>query len=369
MAVYRIFGEHLVSETEFAQKGTEITRMAAAPPDAAHPSITLANDAVLSMQTIKPAAGPDLIQFPPVAFGQPMTVDIRSAYTGAVGSKSFFDGTGDIAMVSGVKNWSSFNASARALNFVQKKLGRHGMLKGPNAIEDGTRIVAYEKAVATSQIITTYEIVAAPPDDGLLAKLGGAFSAAAGIPLFMPYAGALLAAGQLVPVVGKLIDALSGQTQRWSESADLTFDLPGFAPVSADFRLVAHAGSPLEQMRYKPNVGVVDANDALYAGDEPYVVIAVYGGARPELDNFAPGVVVADMARRFYPSSTGVGAAFDDVLAMARIASDWKFRQQADKLAEQIGALPKGDANIDKLTRQRTAVVANIQNTLLRPNP
>ncbi|WP_421020782.1 hypothetical protein, partial [Klebsiella pneumoniae] len=77
----------------------------------------------------------------------------------------------------------------------------------------------------------------------MLTKLGGAFTAAAGVPLFLPYAGALLAAGQLVPLAGSLIDAIGARSPGWHQSAELSFDLPGYAPVAADFRLVAPATS------------------------------------------------------------------------------------------------------------------------------
>lgn len=236
MAVYRIFGEHLISEGEFAVKGAEVTRLVAAG-SGAQPSITLDNGGVLSFAAVDVGQG-DAVAFPAVAYGKPMTIDIRSVYTGNVGSKSLFDGTGDIAVVSGVKDWSSVKASARGLNFVASKTGRHALLAGPDALSDGTRLVAYQKAVATAQVVASFEIVAAPPDPVLLTKLGGAFTAAAGVPLFLPYAGALLAAGQLVPLAGSLIDAIGARSPGWHQSAELSFDLPGYAPVAADFRLV-----------------------------------------------------------------------------------------------------------------------------------
>ncbi len=228
MAVYRIFGEHLISEGEFAVKGAEVTRLVAAG-SGAQPSITLDNGGVLSFAAVDVGQG-DAVAFPAVAYGKPMTIDIRSVYTGNVGSKSLFDGTGDIAVVSGVKDWSSVKASARGLNFVASKTGRHALLAGPDALSDGTRLVAYQKAVATAQVVASFEIVAAPPDPVLLTKLGGAFTAAAGVPLFLPYAGALLAAGQLVPLAGSLIDAIGARSPGWHQSAELSFDLPGPNP-------------------------------------------------------------------------------------------------------------------------------------------
>lgn len=364
MAVYRIFGEHLISEGEFAVKGAEVTRLVAAG-SGAQPSITLDNGGVLSFAAVDVGQG-DAVAFPAVAYGKPMTIDIRSVYTGNVGSKSLFDGTGDIAVVSGVKDWSSVKASARGLNFVASKTGRHALLAGPDALSDGTRLVAYQKAVATAQVVASFEIVAAPPDPVLLTKLGGAFTAAAGVPLFLPYAGALLAAGQLVPLAGSLIDAIGARSPGWHQSAELSFDLPGYAPVAADFRLVAPATSDLQKLRYRANVGLIDRDDRLYTGDEPYVVIAVYGGERPELEGFTPGVVAADMARRFYPSKTGVATGLDDVLEIAKVASDWRFNRQATDLQARIAKTTDAVA-LEQLKRQLSAVLANIVEPALVP--
>ena len=190
MATYRIMGGHLVSEEEFARKGRELSQLAAAPARARLAGVTLDNFAELTVKSIHATAHPKAIEFPAVGYGKPMTIDIRNVYTGRVGSKPFLSGTGDIAVVSGVKSWGEFKASARALNWVAEKKGKNENLGGPGALKDGTRIVAYQKAVATSQIIASFEIVAAPPDKNVLDIIGGAFTAAAGVPLFMPYAGA-----------------------------------------------------------------------------------------------------------------------------------------------------------------------------------
>jgi hypothetical protein len=165
----------------------------------------------------------------------------------------------------------------------------------------------------------------------------------------------LLAAGQLVPLAGSLIDAIGARSPGWHQSAELSFDLPGYAPVAADFRLVAPATSDLQKLRYRANVGLIDRDDRLYTGDEPYVVIAVYGGERPELEGFTPGVVAADMARRFYPSKTGVATGLDDVLEIAKVASDWRFNRQATDLQARI-AKTTDAAALEQLKRQLSAV-------------
>lgn len=368
MATYRIIGEHLVSEAEFAEKADALIELATAAPAANVPSITLANKAILSVDAFAPQlddTGTE-IAFPPVEFGKPLTIDIRGAYTGRVGSQGLLSGTGDIAVVSGVKAWSAVKASARALNFIKPKTGRHTLIASPGALNDGTRVVAYQKAVATSQLTVTFEIRSASHDGEVIGKLGEAFTAAAGIPLFLPYAGVLLAAGKVLPLAGNLVSALSGGPPHWSQSEDLSIDLPGYEPVSAGLRVVAAAASGLDQMRYVDKVGLVDATGNPYRGDEPYVVIAVYGGARPELDGFTAAALTADLAARFYPAKDGFGAAIDDVIGLARVASDWTFRKQADALRKKIAGLPADSEEKTVLDKQLAAVEANIDDPIFR---
>jgi hypothetical protein len=117
-------------------------------------------------------------------------------------------------------------------------------------------------------------------------------------------------------------------------------------------------------------VGLIGADDSRYRGNEPYMVIAIYGGAREELEAFTPSVMAADMAKRFYPSSTGLGAAIDDVMEIARVASDWRFREQAIKLKEKIAALPAADtAGRTDLQKKLDAVIANIGEAAFKPKP
>jgi hypothetical protein len=368
MATYRVFGENLVSEEEFARKGHEIVQLAASPAEAGLPSITLDDKTILSPLSFAPEDNRAAIEFPPVGFGKPMTIDIRSVYTGHVGHKALIGGTGDIAVVSGVKNWSEYSATARALNWIKAKTGKNTLLTGPAATGEGTRLVAYQKAVATSQIIATFEIVAAPREENVLDEIGAAFTAAAGIPLFLPHAGALIAAGQVVPIVGKLIDVLTGSPSPWTQTEELTINLPGYAPLAADFRIVAPATSNLHKLKYRANVGLLNEDGTIYSGDEPYMVIAIYGGERAELEGFTPAVMAADMAKRFYPSKTGVGAAIGDFLEIAQVASDWKFRTKALKLKPKIDALAADDPERAKLQEQYDALVKNIGNSDLTPD-
>ena len=370
MAVYRIIDSHLVSETEFARKGLD-RQLSLRGNNELGERISLDSGALLDFTAAVPGAPlflgkNNVTPLPDIGFGLPMTVDIRHVYSGRVGVKGI-DGTGDIAVVSGVKDWSVFKASGRALNFVAIHQGKHSTLTGPGGLADGTRVVAYQKAVVAKQVLLTVELIAAGKQNGVFQQLGTAFTTAAGVPLFMPYAGALLAAGEIVPLVGKLADAHAGGRSPWSQSAEINFGLPGTEPSVAEFRLIASAAVDFSAYKFVAGRGLVDANNSIYDGDEPYVVVAIYGGVDPDLEGFTPAVAGADLMKRFYEAQTGSAAVLDDMIELMKVASDVKFRDQAIALRVQLDAAPANSDLKAQLEKKYDAAVANIGNPALRP--
>ncbi|MBA3878400.1 MAG: hypothetical protein C0500_01635 [Sphingobium sp.] len=372
MPALRIIGNELLDQEEFETGGyaeklqfddhESRTRLTAPSPFAVAPA-----DGATATPSPMPTASDDITPLPPIAFGQPLTVDIRHVYSGRIGYKEFLGPTGDIAVVSGVKDWSTFKASARALNFVAPRTGQFANLTGPSALDDGSRIVAYQKAVVARQINVGFELVAAPGSSpSVLEQLGSAFKASAGVPLFLPYAGALLAAGQILPFVGDLIEQLS-RPSPWSSNVDINFGLPGTRPTRAEFQAVVKNKQALAGYRYEDGKGMVDASGRPYTGSEPYIVIAIYGGSMPELELFTPSVMSAELAQRFYQANSGIGGAFDDLLGIIKVASDVKYRQDAEALQKRLSGLDAESEEAKKLEAQLKAVLDNIIDPTLRP--
>lgn len=370
MAVFRVLGEQLVSENEFIVKGADIVRGIKAVGEGSDPgpTIRLDDDQAFSFDVVPVAGGASVTPFTPVAFGSPLTIDIRHVWSGSVGTKNgIFGGgsAGDIAVVSGVKDWSAFKASARALNWVAPRTGKQSLVRLPGALQDGTRIVAYQKAIASKQLTITVELAAAPRENDIFDKLGGAFSAAAGVPLMLPYAGALLAAGQIVPAVGKLLGAITRGESSWSQSEDLNFGVAGTADADAGFRVIAAASANFSGLRFKAGTGLVDAAGQPFAGDDPYVVIAVDGAPSSDLEAFTPTVVSAELMRRFHASESGAGGVIDDLLDLTTIISDVKFREEAMKVRGQIAGASAAEK--PKLQARFDALVKNIVKAELKP--
>ena len=59
------------------------------------------------------------VGFTPIGPNKPLTVEIRHVYTGKFPERAMFGHRGDMAVVSGVKNYSAFDATARAVNFLE----------------------------------------------------------------------------------------------------------------------------------------------------------------------------------------------------------------------------------------------------------
>ncbi|AHE54513.1 hypothetical protein [Sphingomonas sanxanigenens] len=370
MAIYRVLGEQLVAETEFSAKGADLVRSlnASLAGGDAGPEIMLDDGSPFAFAA-KPAAAATAATtgFTPVRFGSPVAIDIRHVYTGKVGDDGGFlsGGTGDIAVVSGVKTWGAFQASARALNWIAPKKGKKSNLGKPGALRDGTPIIAYQKAIATRQLTVTVELSSAPRDKNILDHLASAFTAAAGIPLFMPYSGALLAAGQLLPAAGKLLESISGSHRQWDASEDLNFGLAGTEDADAGFRVIADANAGLEGLRFDAKKGLIDAAGQSYSGDQPYIVIAVDGAPQTELEAFTPAVTSAEVLKRFRMGQTGQSPIIDDLTDLMTIISDVKFRGQAMDLKEKIADLTGADK--DKAQAQYDALVKNIMKKELKP--
>jgi hypothetical protein len=370
MAVFRVLGEQLVSENEFIAKGADIVRgiKAVGEGGSPGPTIRLDDDQAFSFDVVPVAGAGAVTPFTPVAFGSPLTIDIRHVWSGSVGSKNGFLGggsAGDIAVVSGVKDWSAFKASARALNWVAPRTGKQSLVKLPGALQDGTRIVAYQKAIASRQLTITLELASAPRENDIFDKLGSAFSAAAGVSLMLPYAGALLAAGQIVPAIGKLLGSITRGVSNWSQSEDLNFGVAGTTDADAGFRVIAAASANFSGMRFKAGTGLVDAAGQPFVGEDPYVVIAVDGAAASDLEAFTPTVVSAELMRRFHEGESGAGGIIDDLLDLTTIISDVKFREEAMKVRGQLAGASAAEK--PKLQARFDALVKNIVKAELKP--
>ncbi len=363
MPAYRIIDEHVLSENEFrAHAPTILELFAKRGAGTAVRSLSLSKERTLS--AVGPAAPPAPIG-PPVGLNLPLTILIRDVYTGLYPERGWFRSTGDVAVVSGVKNYAIFDATARAVNFVKKSVDNHSHLTA-SAFDIGTPVVAHYPAVTTDSVTMTVEIAIAQFPKELFEYLASAFQSLASLPVLLPYAGYLLGAGSVIKLASGLGDALFDGHPPFSITNSLNFDVPGSAPPTSDFRILCGSNLDPEQYRFRDGIGLVDANGQKYAGDEPYVVVSLDGRPRPELKDFAAKAASAAVLQKFFQMKDGAQATIDTVVGGIKLLSDFKYREQAVELKEQIAQMKEGT---DKSAAQARydALLTNISNATLKP--
>lgn len=344
MAVYHVVGDEVVSDR--AARGRPGGALVASDEDEAG----------------------TVTQFEPIGLGRPLTIEIRHVYTGRFPKKGgLFGGDKDIALVSGVKDYSVFAASARALNLISRSVKARASLRG-SAFEDGTPVILYSPAVMADSLTLSIEFAIDSFPGEFVQQVSRSLKALAGVPLMLPFSGYLMGAGEVARIAGDLGDGLFDGRPNFSITESINFDRPGSSVATADFRILSLDPLLAGQYRYKDEIGLVDASGAPYQGDEPYVVISLDGKARPHLESFAPTIASAAVLERFFAVKSGGSAAIDTLLESIKLGSDMRLRGQAEALKTQIAALQPGKDR-DRLVLQREAVVKNILSTELRPPP
>jgi hypothetical protein len=367
MATWRILGDKVVPEQQLLANATEILGGIEAGAFRAGRAPGEGPAGLVAMGSVQPSTPEQLSNFTAVGFGRPLMIDIRHVYSGNVGVEGLFgEKSADTAVVSGVKDWSEFKATARALNWIAEGTRKRMSLSRPSALAAGSALVCYQRAVVTSQLRVSFELAASGQNRGVGQFLAKAFERAAGIPLFMPYAGALLAASQLLPASFDLLQRVTSRGTDWGESEDLNFGHPGTEDADAGFRLIASPGFPADKLRFKAGTGLVDSSGNAFSGSEPYIIIGIDGAPQKNLESFTPAVASAEILRRFKLGENG-DSPIDDLLDLMTLISDVKFREEAMRAKEELEDLEPGEPAHAKAKARFDALVKNIVTKQLRP--
>ncbi|ANI60478.1 hypothetical protein [Pseudomonas sp. GR 6-02] len=361
MSVYRIYGDKLLSKTEFADAVAE------AGNNALDPNVFLTNVAadiaLVETSALENTMNPAVTQFVPIGFGRPLTILIREIYTGRYPSRGFLgSSTKPMAVVTGLKDYSAYAATSRAVNFLMKDVKPHTRFKAPPTFTDGTNVVAYSPAVVTDSFHFTIEIAFDKFDDSLFDLVSKGLATAAGIPVLMPAAGYLLAASGLVKIGASVADGLIDGKASFSVTDSFDFNLPGTAAPAADFRVLCHFDA--NGMTYDPVQGLLNPNGTVYQGDEPYVVISLDGAVRKNLESFSAAVATAGILKQFFNMRDGAEVISTSLIDAVKLASDMKYRGQAEDLQRQIELAVGTEKN--ELQARLDAINKNILTQTLR---
>jgi hypothetical protein len=309
--------------------------------------------------------GPD---FTPIGLGKPLTILIRHVYTGQFPKKKTFGGKRqDMALVSGLKDYSIFDASSRALNILEKDVGRGENISRVSAFSNGTQLVAYSPAVITDSMTLSIEFSFDGFPDEVFGKIAEAFGKLAGLPIFLPYAGHLMIAGAAVKFGSSLLDKLYDGRPEFSITQGLDFNIPGSPIPVADFRVLCGNDFDPRPYRFESGIGLIDQTTGqVYQGDHPYVVISLDGRQNDELKKFAPTLASSAILERFFGMKDNTEVAIDAIVDGLQLFNDSKYRVKADQLKNRLDGLPDGPEKAE-LQLKYDAYVKNIISEALIP--
>ncbi|MGO4123857.1 hypothetical protein AB4Z01_05625 [Inquilinus sp. YAF38] len=372
MTQFHVLGGELIPKSRFIEQAVQLDELVSGESITLPSARTVGFDDVVNTDSsLAPRFTPigESTQtglFTSVGLNKPLAILISHIYTGKYPRAGLFGGSKDLAVVTGVKDYAVFAASSRAINFLKQNVESRSSITS-SAFEAGTPLVSYQSAVVTDSQTITIECAFDNFPEQLVDKVGDALLAAAGIPLFLPWAGYLMTASAVTKLAGGLADALFDGKPAFSFDETLDFNIPGRELPTADFRVLASANFNPTGLRFDPKRGLVDATGKPYQGDEPYAVISLDGAERPKLEGFAPTVASAAVLKRFFNMRDGGDASVEAVLDGLKLLSDSKYRLEADALKKRLSNLPDGDAQRKGMEERYKALVKNITDDRLKP--
>lgn len=326
-------------------------------------------DPASAMMAMAPDAEP--VPFEPIGPGKPLTVMIREVYTGMHPSAGFFGSKKDMLVTSAMKSITVFDAKARAINYLQKGTGPQSRLNRPGASDQGTPLVFYSPALLERSLTLDLTMVFDQFPEELFGTIGSVFTAAAGIPIFLPHSVYLMAAGMLTKIAGKVGEALFDGKPVFNRTESLDIFFPGSPPLPPGFRLITPDDVDVsepgfrQQYQVSPTGTVIDSNNQPYRGSMPYVVISVDGTEQPEFSSFTPTAASAALLSKFLGAGDQ-SQTVNELVKAVQVMNDVVFRTQVEKLDAEIKRT-KTAKEKSLLREKRDALVKNIGEELLRP--
>jgi hypothetical protein len=312
-------------------------------------------------------------KFTPIGIGKPLSVEIACVYSGKY--DRFLWGKKDAMVVSGVRNAQTFQATSRAINLQVSDVKQNSYLEF-TALEDGTPIVFYTPAMDADSMLVSFEIMFDNFDESLFGSLSSLLSASAGIPVFMPAAGYLLGASQLVKIGSSLGDVLFSGEPNLKGTISIQLKSPLIPPTEPSEYVIYNDNDRMEFANLKvamvnlpgrtPMLRLVDDSNKEYSGPAPYIIVLLDGAERQGLSNFAQTIASASLLKKFYGSEDKTGQITTVLQDAMQLYNDSTYRNKAEKLKQQLGSLKEESEEYKSLKSLYDAYVKNIQNDSLK---
>lgn len=349
MPAYRIVGEKFVSQEEIAE------RIAFGEGQ----KVAEAIGRTLGMVAGQPT------EFLPVGENKPLLAEIRHVYTGRFPGWSISLLKKPAMLVtSSFRSLATIKAQAKALNFIKPDIVRNFTMRNIEASRDGTPVVFYSPALTQPNNMLDIDIIFDKFDPTVLDMLGGAFTAAGGIPIFATYSAYLLAAGAITKIAGSLGERLIDGSPSFSTSYELSFARGGSPVPHEGFHILTGKDFDPKAEGLLPDVEtgrIIDpANHKEYSGDHPYLVISLDGRKHDDYNSFQPMNLTADLLAQFYHVQDGQEQPLDMLLDAIKLYNDVDFKRKADKYENQLQDFPEDSEQHRQLVEKRDACLENL---------
>jgi hypothetical protein len=374
MAIYRALAQTIVSEEEYRERIADgsIDRFAELAKRADRSATLDLDNGRVTLESLQASPSDGKAAFTPVGPGKPLNVMIRHVYTGRHPKQGIFGRSKDLLLVSAMKSLGTYEAAPRALNFLETEVKPASNFAYGSAMSSGTPLVFYAPALTDTDSVVTFEMTFDEFPKDSIEKVVSTLQALGGIPIFVPHAGILLAAGMLTKLLGRLGEALFDGAPVFRATDPITFTQPGEPIAVADYRLIVDSGNFDSRLLRTHEVrnGKLVANDGSgdYQGEHPYLVISLDGAEHKKYENFMPTAATAAILERFYRSQRSSSASMEVLVDAIRLYSDVSFRRRAEALKLEIDKLGKGPKRDEKV-KAYNAIAKNILNAELRLEP
>lgn len=293
-----------------------------------------------------PILGPAGGAIEEIGINRPLTVEL--AYVSTAGSGSW--GRHDLLVASTVKNLPVFNAAPRAVNAVVPSLqdGLARRFDGLPANLNATPVIYHSPGQVDRGVVVTVEMVWNSFDNDLVQSIGGLLASSAGVPLFAPAAGYLMAGSVLLKAAGNLLERIVDGRAFFEDTLTLSLNRPGMPPTPASYHLMYGNSVAIDklvradQVKFDPDRGLVNKSDGEPAAvADPYAVVLVYGNARPDYAKFAPTMASAAILEKFFHAGAADRPVTSEILDLLKSVNDVSYRNRASGLLAQARGLNK----------------------------
>ena len=349
MPVYHAFGDELLSRHDYLARACDFSSAVSFDPGPV-------------------AAGEAVRPFADIEFGKPLSVLIRRVYTGKFPERKRLSGARKPMLItSAIKDITTTSAVAQAVNLLKQSVSPRSAFTGPSALEEGTALVYYTPAVASSFITISLQVIFDDFNPELFQRAAQLFSGLAGVPIFMPAAGYLLGAASMLKLASGAGEALSRSQPALSESIELDFSFGGGSVPMPGYWVLSSEPLDLAEYRFDPRLGLLHRQSGrAYSGDAPVVVLSLDGSLQPALSNFAPLMASASLLGHFVSQKQGSEVMMEHLLAATKLYNDFTYRRKAEEIQQQLLSLREENPARLKLREQLDALNAGIAETRLK---